>query len=84
MEPNPIKSIRKNLFAISQAEFGNIAGVNQSTVARWESGQISPTLYEIARIRGEAILRGLRWDDSVLFTPDTSLPAVASAQHIAD
>ncbi len=67
MEPNPIKSIRKNLFAVSQTVFGQLAGVNQSTVARWESGQISPTLEEIAKIRAEAFSRGLTWDDAALF-----------------
>ena len=46
---NTIKRIRHQL-GKSQADFGSIAGVDQSTVSRWEKGDGEPSLSEIQRI----------------------------------
>lgn len=53
------RQIRKDLFQVSQSEFGEIAGVTQATVSRWEAGISTPNLAELARIREAANQRGL-------------------------
>jgi DNA-binding transcriptional regulator YiaG len=67
---NAIRHIRKNVFRLKQQEFAAIAGVQQSTVSRWERGEASPSLSEMAAIREAA--RGKRgWSDRLFFeTPD--------------
>jgi predicted transcriptional regulator len=72
----PLKHIRKNLFDISQTAFGEIAGVTQATVSRWEAGELEPSRDEMSKIRDEAAKRGLQWDDRLFF----EAPAVA-AEH---
>ena len=62
-----IVHIRKNVFGVTQAEFAEIAGVNQGTISRWESGARTATLEELERIRLEARRRGLDWDDGLFF-----------------
>lgn len=66
---NPLRHIRKNLFGVTQQEFARIAGVRQSTVSRWETGDGAPTLEEMSRIRSAAKVRKLRakWDDGLFF-----------------
>jgi hypothetical protein len=64
-----IKHIRKNVFDVSQAVFGEIAGTTQASVSRWETGELTPNHTEMSRIRGEAIRRGLTWDDRWFFEP---------------
>jgi len=61
-----IRHIRKNVFAVTQAEFAAIAGVTQATVSRWENG-IAPSLSEMQAIRAAASERGINWDDSWFF-----------------
>lgn len=63
----PIEHIRKVVFDVSQDAFGEIAGVNQSTVSRWEKGEQEPSRIEMDRIRAEAIKRKLPWDDRWFF-----------------
>lgn len=63
----PLKNIRKNLFDISQTAFGEIAGVTQSTVSRWEAGELEPSRDEMSKIRDEAAKRGMQWDDRLFF-----------------
>jgi transcriptional regulator with XRE-family HTH domain len=65
----PIAHIRKDLFKLSQAAFGAVAGTSQATVSRWESGELEPSLEQIARIRSAAIQAGLQWRDELLFEP---------------
>lgn len=67
---NAIRHIRKNVFRLKQQEFAAIAGVQQSTVSRWERGEASPSLDEMAAIREAA--RGKRgWSDKLFFeAPD--------------
>lgn len=55
-----VRRIRKDLFRVSQSEFGAIAGVTQATVSRWEAGLLSPSLPELDRIRSAAKARGVR------------------------
>lgn len=73
----PIEHIRKHIFDLSQAAFGEIAGTTQASVSRWESGKQEPALEEMARIRREAESRGLPWDDGWFF----HLPDAAPAEH---
>lgn len=62
-----IEHIRKTRFKISQAEFGKIAGTSQTTVSRWEHGELEPNRVEMARIRESAQERGITWDDQWFF-----------------
>ncbi len=68
---NPIRHIRKKVFGVTQQEFAAIAGVQQSTVSRWESDEdgAAPTLVEMSRIRAAAAQRKLKskWDDRLFF-----------------
>jgi DNA-binding transcriptional regulator YiaG len=64
---NTLRHIRKVTFGVTQHEFAVIAGVQQSTVSRWESGTAAPTLEEMSAIRREAQARRLRWNDRMFF-----------------
>ena len=59
----PIAHIRKQVFAVNQAEFAVIAGAAQSTVCRWERGELQPDRGHMGCIRAEALRRGMAWDD---------------------
>jgi DNA-binding transcriptional regulator YiaG len=63
-----IKRIRTEVFRTTQECMGEIAGVTGSKVSRWESGEIVPSLDEIAQLRIYAERNGLRWDDALLFS----------------
>ena len=73
---DPIYSIRKDILGVSQTEFAALAGVEQSTVSRWESGQFEPTRAEMRKLRAAVIARGLPWDDTWFFDgpPAQTLP----------
>lgn len=62
-----VRHIRKNVFRLSQAEFGAICGVTQATISRWEAGRLAPSLVELARIREAARERRLKWRDEMFF-----------------
>lgn len=62
-------AIRKNVFGASQKEMAAIAQTTQSTVSRWESGELLPDLAQLDRIRSVASQRGLKWSDGWLFEP---------------
>jgi transcriptional regulator with XRE-family HTH domain len=64
---NAIEYIRTHVFDVSQMAFAKIAGVNQGTVSRWESGVLWPDLQQIERLRNEAKARSLPWRDGWLF-----------------
>lgn len=66
---NALKHIRINVFGVKQQEFAAIAGVQQSTVSRWENDEAAPSLEEMNRIRTEAGKRKLKkkWDDRLFF-----------------
>ena len=63
----PIEHIRKSLFEVSQTTFAEIAGTTQASVSRWEQGIQEPSQSEMERIRSEAVLRGIDWDDRFFF-----------------
>jgi DNA-binding transcriptional regulator YiaG len=63
----PIEHIRRNIFNVSQQVFAKIAGTTQSTVSRWESGELNVTDAEMRRIRQAARRRKLAWQDSWFF-----------------
>lgn len=44
-----------------------IANTSQATVSRWETGELTPDLSQLDRIRSEAAARGLEWNDAWLF-----------------
>ena len=64
---NTIRKIRCQIFRITQEEMAAIAGVEQATISRWEAGANDPSLRHLRRIRAEALRRGLKWDDRLLF-----------------
>lgn len=45
-----IEHIRKTVLGLSQAQLAAIAGVKQSTVSRWERGELSPSIREVGRV----------------------------------
>ena len=64
---NALRTIRKDVFRITQLEFAALAGVSQSAVSRWESG-VEPTLEEVRKIRQAAACRGISPEvDRLLF-----------------
>lgn len=67
-----MRTIRER-FGVNQTEFASVAKVSQGTVSRWEKGQWEPNRDELARIREEAISRGIDWNDALFFSsPDHS------------
>lgn len=68
---NAIRHIRKSVLGLTQSDMALIAEVSQGTISKWENSdgpdQIGPSRVEMARIRAEAIKRGLSWDDSWFF-----------------
>lgn len=76
----PLKHIRKQVLKVTQRRLAEIAGVSQATVSRWEDGELSPDLTEMAAIRSEAINLGRDWDDALFFTkPEQAAEAGAEA-----
>lgn len=71
---NAIRYIRKSVFGVTQQQFAVIAGVQQSTVSRWENADGAPTLDEMNRIRAAAASHKLkrRWDDRLFFAADAT------------
>lgn len=69
MRMNNVRRIRKTLFRVSQTKFGEIAGVTQATVSRWETGLLAPSLLELDRIRASARKQGLKLKAEDFFAP---------------
>lgn len=66
---NPIRAIRLHVFRCSQSDLARATGIRQSVISRWESGILDPRLADAARIRAEAMKRGLPWNDGWFFEP---------------
>lgn len=77
---NPMLYIRTQVFGVRQTEMGEIAGVSQGTVSKWETCLLAPDLAELERIRNEAARRNLAWDDSWFF----EAPAPAEVTEAAE
>jgi len=71
----PVHRIRKEILGLSQGELARVAGTTQSTVSRWERGEMEPDREQMAAIRKLAVERGIQWEDSWFFEP----PAVLGA-----
>ena len=76
---NAIRHIRKNVLKLSQGGLADLTGVTQATVSRWETGELSPGLDELTRIRDEAQRLGAEWDDSLFFETPQPAPVRAGA-----
>jgi len=76
----PIAHIRTNVLKVSQDEMATIAGVNQSTVSRWENeDNFAPSGHAMRRIRDEAIKRHVEgWSDALFFTVASSEQGAAA------
>jgi transcriptional regulator with XRE-family HTH domain len=72
-----IHHIRKDRFGLTQVEFAKLAGVAQTTVSRWEAGELDPSLEDMARIRAAAFERSIKWQDKWFFTDIEELSAAA-------
>ena len=68
MDP-AVKIIRTHVLKISQAEMAAIVGASQSTVSRWEAGEMNPDIAHMAAIRREASKRKIKWRDEWFFNP---------------
>jgi transcriptional regulator with XRE-family HTH domain len=77
---NPMLHIRKAVFGVPQTEMGEIAGVSQGTVSKWENGSLEPDRFEMDRIRNEATKRDLDWNDRWFF----EVPASAAVTEAAE
>lgn len=79
---NPIQHIRKFVLQVSQAELAAMTGTTQATVSRWENGELSPDLAQLASIRRAALEGHREWDDSWFFEAPIP-PAPSSAPSVA-
>jgi transcriptional regulator with XRE-family HTH domain len=76
---NPILNIRRHVLKVTQGGLAEIASVSQSTVSKWEGGELEPSREELGRIREAAQARGIEWDDRWFFeVPKPTAPDVAS------
>lgn len=62
-----IEHIRRNVLKVSQARLADIAGTTQTTVSRWEHGEMHPRLPELTSIRDEIRKSGAKWEDAWFF-----------------
>lgn len=64
---NAFERIRRMHLGLSQAALAEIAGVDQSTVSRWEAGHASPSFWQLLAIRDHAREKAIEWSDSWFF-----------------
>jgi DNA-binding transcriptional regulator YiaG len=64
---NPLRHIRKTILGLNQVEMAALSQVHQSTVSKWENGELHPNRDEMLRIREFARENGLPWEDSWFF-----------------
>ena len=60
----------KERLSATQVQIAAITGRNQATVSRWERGESSPSLDDLAKIRAEFDRKGVPWTDDILFSAD--------------
>ena len=75
-----ILNIRKNVLGLTQKELADVAGTGQATVSRWETGELSPDLTQLGRIREYAIAEGKGWRDEWLFAAPGPTPPASPAK----
>lgn len=68
---NAIEHIRCRVLDVTQAEMAAIAQVAQSTVSRWERGEMMPNSAALARIRAYALKSKIKWSDSFFWAEQT-------------
>lgn len=56
---NPIRYVRKHVFAATQEELARIGEVSRSRVSRYESGREAPPYAFLEKLRAEAKRRNL-------------------------
>ncbi len=56
---NRMKHIRTNVFEVSQSRFARIVAVNQSTVCRWETGELEPDRFDLQNIKDYARVKNI-------------------------
>ena len=56
-----MKRIRENLFCMTQAQFAEAVGVNQSSVTRWDQGSM-PKVEHLVKIANAAKDRSVKLD----------------------
>ena len=61
-----IQHIRISL-GLTQTQMGEIVGVGQNTISRWENGVGEPCMSHIALLRAHLQSKGTRWRDSRFF-----------------
>lgn len=62
-----IQHIRTTVFGLSQRQFAQLVGASQPTVHRWETGELSPNIEHLARIREAAKKQRIPWKDAWFF-----------------
>lgn len=62
-----LKTLRTKVLKLSQAELASIVGLDQSRIARWENGTLSPNLTQLAVIRKYAKKHVPGWRDEYFF-----------------
>jgi transcriptional regulator with XRE-family HTH domain len=64
---NQLKHIRVVVLDTTQAAMGDLVGVSQATISRWEKGEGSPTRDHLQFIRDEILRRRIQWNDAWFF-----------------
>ena len=63
----PIRSIRKHVFKLSQSDFGERLGRPQAVISRWENGKQKLNQEDMTAIRDLATAEGRPWNDRWFF-----------------
>ncbi len=81
--------IRTELFKVTQAVFGEIAGAAQGTVSRWElpenhPDRLEPSREQLGSIRESAKQRGIQWRDEWFFDLPDGASSASSIKEPAE
>ena len=69
--------IRKEIFGLSQIDFAKALTINQSTISRWEAGELKPSHDDMRAIRELATQRDIKWDDKIFWSAPNTGEAAA-------